>query len=123
LAQAMAEAADYLGVQEPRFRGTQQREYRKPVVKHAAPVGPVEAYLTGRGLTAETLRAFRIRASEDGSEILLPYMRGKELLNAKWLKVERPGGKKIMRMEKDCAPVLFGWQAISDDARSVVLCE
>lgn len=123
LAQAMKEAADFLGVQEPKFEGSKPRQYRKPTVQHRSPVGAVEAYLTGRGLTLETLKAFRIRASEDGSEILLPYMRGQELVNAKWLKVERIDGKKIMRMEKDCAPILFGWQVIPENARSVVLCE
>ena len=123
LADAMREAGDYLGVQEPTFAGHQPKAYRKPSVQHKAPAGPVEAYLTGRGLTTETLRAFRVRASEDGSEILLPYMRSSELLNVKWLKVDRPGGKKIMRMEKDCEPLLFGWQTIPDDAREVVLCE
>lgn len=123
LSQAMREAADYLGVQEPRFSAHQPKTYRKPQVTHKPPAGNVETYLTSRGLTVETLRAFRVRASEDDSEILLPYMRGGELLNAKWLKVERPGGKKIMRLEKDCEPLLFGWQTVPDDAREIVLCE
>jgi twinkle protein len=123
LTQAMKEAADYLGVQEPKFHGSHEKTYRKPAVQHRAPLGKVEAYLTGRGLTLETLRAFRIRASEDGEDILLPYMRDNELVNAKWLKVDRPAGKKVMRMEKDCAPILFGWQCVPEDARSIVLCE
>lgn len=123
LAEAMKEASDYLGVQEPTFQAHQPKTYRKPTVQHRSPVGAVEAYLAERGLTTETLRAFRVRASEDGADILLPYMRGTELLNAKWLRVERPNGKKIMRMEADCAPILFGWQSIPADAREVVLCE
>lgn len=123
LAEAMKEAADYLGVQEPSFQGHQPKTYRKPTVTHRPVADKIAAYLASRGLTAETVKAFMVRASEDGEDILLPYIRGSELLNAKWLKVDRPGGKKIMRMEKDCEPLLFGWQAVPDDARSVVLCE
>lgn len=123
LPDAMREAADYLGIQEPRFAAHQPKAYRKPQIAHKPVSDKVGEYLAGRGLTVETLRAFKVRASEDGEEILLPYIRGGELRNAKWLKVDRPGGKKVMRMEKDCEPCLFGWQAVPDDAREIVLCE
>jgi twinkle protein len=123
LRDAMREAADFLGVQEPTFQAHQPKEYRKPTVTHKPAEGKVSAYLASRGLTAETLRAFKVRASDDGEDILLPYLRGTELLNAKWLRVDRPQGKKIMRMETDCEPLLFGWQCVPADAREVVLCE
>ena len=123
LRDAMREAADFLGVQEPTFAVHQAKEYRKPTVTHK-PIGDkVADYLWSRKLTPETVRAFRVRASDDGEEILFPYLRGTELLNAKWLRVDRPEGKKIMRMEANCAPVLFGWHIVPADARSVVLCE
>lgn len=123
LPDALRDAADWLGVQDPVPYQPTRRAWSKPAVKHSAPVGKVQAYLESRKLTTETVRAFKVRASEDGEDILLPYMRGTELLGAKWLKVDRPGGKKIMRMEKDCEPILFGWQTIPGSARSVTICE
>lgn len=123
LAQAMQEAADFLGVQEPTFHGHAPKVYRKPEVTHKPVADKVAAYLASRGLADGTIRAFKVRASDDGESILFPYLRGDELRNAKWLKVDRPQGKKIMRMEADCEPMLFGWQTIGPNCREVAICE
>ena len=39
----------------------------------------------------------------------------------KFLGIDRPLGKKVTRVEPGCEPILFGWQAIPDDAREVVI--
>jgi len=123
LPEAMRDAADWLGVQDPVPYQPTKKAYAKPVVKHASPAGKVMDYLSARGITQDTVKAFKVRASEDGEEVLFPYMRGAELVGVKWLRVDRPGGKKLMRMEKDCEPILFGWQTIDPNARSVTICE
>lgn len=124
IAEALVEARDYLGIAIPKFAGNKPREYRKPerpaVTK---PHGRVLEYLYGRGLTNESIAAYRVAASPDDDEIVFPFLRGGELVNCKYLKLERPAGKKIVRQEKDAEPCLFGWQAMPERARSVVICE
>ena len=41
----------------------------------------------------------------------------------KYLHVDRPEGKKVIRAEADCEPCLFGWDVIKDELRLVVICE
>jgi twinkle protein len=124
IADALREARDYLGIAAPAFAGSRQRDYRRPerptVTK---PKARVLEYLHGRGLTDETIAAFRVAASPDDDEIVFPFLRGGELVNVKYLKLERPGGKKQIRQEKDAEPCLFGWQAVPERARSIVLTE
>jgi len=124
VADALREARDYLGIAPPAFAGSKPREYRKP--ERPAVTRPklrVLEYLHGRGLTDDTIAAFRVAASPDDDEIVFPFLRGSELVNVKYLKLERLNGKKVVRQEKDAEPCLFGWQAIPDRARSVVLTE
>lgn len=124
MADAMREARDYLGVAAPSFSGPAKREFRKPDKPKAhRPKGRVLEYLHGRGLTDETIAAYRVAANDADDGLIFPFLRGGELINLKYLALERPDGKKIVRQEKDAEPCLFGWQAIPDRARAVVLCE
>ncbi len=124
IADALKEARDYLGIQAPAFAGSSPRTYRRPDKPAASrPKGRVLEYLHSRGLTDPTIAAYRVAASPDDDEIVFPFLRNDELVNCKYLKLDRPGGKKIVRQEKDAEPCLFGWQAIPPTARSVVICE
>lgn len=124
MAQALTEAKAQLGIVEPRFEGHRPREFRRPErPKCVVPKdeSAVFTYLKGRGLSEETIRAFRI--GERSGEIVFPYLRDGELVFAKYLKLDRPNGKKQVRAEADCEPCLFGWQAIPETARSVAITE
>lgn len=124
IADAIKEAKDYLGIHEPAFAGPAKRDYRRPERPAAKrPKGRVLEYLHSRGLTDETIAAYRVAANEADDEIVFPFLRAGELVNVKYLKLDRPNGKKQVRQEKDCEPCLFGWQALSDNARSIVICE
>lgn len=124
IADALRDARDYLGISVPAFVGTRQREYRRPERPQATkPKARVLEYLHSRGLTDETIAAYKVAASPNDDEIVFPFLRGGELINVKYLKLDRPDGKKQVRQEKEAEPCLFGWQAISDRARSVVLAE
>jgi twinkle protein len=126
LGDAIREAKAYLGIHDPGFANERPRTYRKPdkPACRKPKEGAVAEYLrVDRGLMAATVSAYRVAASEDDDEIVFPYLRDGELLNVKYLKLERPDGKKIVRQEKDAEPCLFGWQAIPDNARTVVLTE
>lgn len=124
IADALREARAYLGIEAPTFAGNSQREYRrpdKPVVTR--PKARVLDYLHGRGLTDDTILAFKVAANEADDEIVFPFLRAGQLINCKYLKLERPEGKKQVRQEKDAEPCLFGWQAVPDKARSIIITE
>ncbi len=137
LSAAMQEAAGYLGVQLDGRNSQPRKDYRKPGkpadYRRIDPDGPVMTYLLSRGLTATTLTAFRIaeqtgrikfpRLENNPATILFPFLRDGELVNCKYLALARPGGKKQTLQEGGCEPCLFGWQAIPENARHVVLCE
>ena len=55
--------------------------------------------------------------------IYFPYLRDKNLVQIKRLNVERPNGKKIISVEKNCEHDLFGWDALPKSAKCVVLTE
>ncbi len=138
LRQAMVEAASWLGVTLDGKSSQPKKAYRRPdrpkETQRLNPDGPVMAYLKSRGLTATTLAAFKV-AEQPGSlrfpqlknnpgTILFPYLRDGELLNCKYLAVERgTDGKKFTMQEGGTEPCLFGWHAVPAKARAVVICE
>lgn len=97
----------------------------------------VQKYLAVRGLSLESINAYRIgeiaeigpftgwkcQAPMKGPWIVLPSFHGKDLIAVKYLHLQRRDGKKFTLVEPGCEPVLFGWQAIPDNARSVILTE
>lgn len=122
LKEAVRQAKAHLGISDSRIEN--RRSYRKPERPQCVkPVGSVERYLAGRGLTPETIAGFRVAGTPDDTEIVFPFLRDGELVNVKYLKLERASGKKQMRVERDCEQCLFGWQTISDKARVISICE
>ncbi|WP_426664076.1 toprim domain-containing protein [Rhodanobacter aciditrophus] len=117
LRDACKEALDYLGIREDRLDPPQrrfQRPTRDGVVRlhseHAA-------WLTeARRIAPGTIEAYRL-ASRDGW-LMFPYLRDGELVAAKYRKLP-----KSFRQDAECEPCLFGWQAIADDARCVIITE
>jgi len=145
---ALVEVKAYLGIKDPAFEPMKQKQYRRPV----APVGakkikagsPVMDYLINeRKLTPEAIAAYQIgeisqvgpweswndkkngkpATAWKGPWIVFPFFRGGELLNIKYLHVERPNGKKQTLVESNCEPTCFGWQVIAKDAREITICE
>jgi len=142
LADALKQAKQYLGIQEPKFEQyASGKSYRKPqppkAAKKAETSSAVHRYLTGRGLTADTIAAFRIGETAEvgpfegwksdrpikGPWIVLPFFRDGLLVACKYLHVQRKDGKKFTLVEPGCQPVLFGWQAVPDNCRVIVLTE
>lgn len=141
LAEALKEAKQYLGIQEPTFENFHTKKFRKPAApkdaRKVSEAGPVQRYLHGRGLTDASIAAYRLAEVAQigpwegwqtqkpwkGPWIVLPSFRGKELVAVKYLHLERKDGKKQTLVEPNCEAVLFGWQAIPDNARMITLCE
>jgi twinkle protein len=125
LLEAIKEAKGWLGIATPSFVAYKPKNYAKPnpiTTTSLAPASPVRQYLmSDRKLMPETLAAFKI--GEMSNEIVFPYYRNGELVNVKYLSLERPNGKKKIRAEANCEPCLFGWHTLSPGAREVTLTE
>lgn len=124
IADALRHACNYLGVKSPTPYKKQEKHFSKPKIelKITSMTSPVFIYLTQqRGLTQDIIEDFFI--SSHNGDIAFPSYHENKVVSVKYLKLERQNGKKSMYVEKDCQPCLFGWQAIPNDARYVVLCE
>jgi twinkle protein len=121
VAEAIAEAKQYLGIRDT-MPQKPHKAYTVPTKpKTALPTRTLD-WLTGRGLTAETIEAFKVReVSRQGQTwALFPYLRDGVYVNGKF---RNPDDKKGMQQEKDAEPCLFGWHLIDPKARSIVIAE
>jgi twinkle protein len=121
-AEAMRDAAAYLGIREsmpPRERKAFKRPAR-PDCRTAR--GAVLEWLSGRGLTDATIAAFKVGEVErDGKTFaVLPFIRAGELINAKTRNIAE---KRDMRQETGAEPCLFGWHLIEPRQRTVAITE
>lgn len=119
---AITDAARYLGVKAPKFHGTRQEKIKIPTPKGAKRADKDEAAMTwltqARKLAAESIRAYRV-AAENGA-VLFPAFTPEG--DIQYIKYRDPAEKKFWSA-KGGKPCLFGWQAIPDSERTVVLCE
>ncbi len=124
LKEALAEIKSWLGVQDYTLKASSAKtHFKRPAnLRNLNPKKKALDYLcTVRKLDKAILETFKVTSNE--SEIIFPYWRDDELLQIKYLCIDRPDGKKQIRTEKDCEPCLFGWQALPKDARSITLTE
>lgn len=126
LSQALDDIRRYLGVETPDFEKDRRRKVwtRPAKPKGSAPKSAVRDYLVGeRKLTEAVIKTYRV--GEDGRKIILQsFNPDGELCFVKHLGIDpKPDGKKDTWVASDCEPVLFGWQAIDPNARTVVITE
>lgn len=123
--EAMKGVKAYLGIKDVAFEPHRKTNYTLPKVQTidiTKNTSKVFEYLTKeRGLTEETLKAYQI--GDESNEVVFPFVRDGKIVNLKYLKLERPNGKKIIRTESNCEPCLFGWQNIPKNAREITICE
>jgi len=124
---ALREAKTYLGITDP--VPVHRKTYSKPPERKEVPLNPIGrafTYLTEkRRLTKATLDAFRICpfTGETPAIVFPSYSPDGELVNRSYRTLE---DKKRVWQDKDCAPSLFGWQALPREAfdnRTVLLSE
>lgn len=130
---AIQEAKDFLGIRdENSVFEKPKKEFKKPERKGILPSRNCYSYLASRGISEETAKKFKIvdakvfnhETKQEVDAIAFPYIRDNETIQIKRLGIERNGNKKIIMAEADCEPCLFGWQAIDNKERNmVVLCE
>jgi len=124
--EAVKQACAWMG-QEFEFynahRGTKQFTRPTPRGTEYHAVQAVANYLRSRGLSHEACAAYRVQASDQG-EVVFPSYRDGVLIRQKFMALHRDEkGKKIIRVDADCEPCLFGWQAIAPEATEVTICE
>jgi twinkle protein len=122
MADAIREAKQYLGVRD-NMPAPPAKTYKRPAKPFCQPPkGGVKEWLAGRGLTVETIGAFKIGEVTHGSKTyaVFPYLRNGELINAKHRNVAE---KRDMRQEAGAEPCLFGWHLIDPKARTIAVTE
>ena len=124
IVEAMKEAKAFLGIRDD-LPKPPEKTYRmpdRPSVR--VPKAGVADWLKGRGLTDETVKAFKVGEQlRDGKTYaVFPYFdqTGEKLINAKTRNVAE---KRDMRQEAGAAPCLFGWHLIDRKARVVTITE
>lgn len=122
IAEAIREAKDYLGVRDS-MPEREKKTFKRPAKPQcqAAKAGAA-LWLQSRGLTVETIAAFRIAEQTRGDKTyaVFPYLRDGELVNLKYRNIAE---KKDMRQEGGAEPCLFGWHLIDPKARTVAITE
>ena len=126
-AEAIKQAKAWLGIVDP-IQAKEPKIYAKPKASALIPLKPngrSVQYLTGeRKLSLAVVEALKIEADQKRQAIIFPsYSPGGELINRSFRTL---GEDKKVWQEKDCAPSMFGWQALPQEAytkRTILLSE
>lgn len=122
MAEAIKEAKAYLGVRDT-VPPPPAKTYRRPPKPtcHVPKAGAME-WLKGRGLSDETIAAFKVGEHQQGGKTfaVFPYLRDGELINAKHRNV---ADKRDMRQEAGAEPCLFGWHLVGPNVRAIAITE
>lgn len=122
LADAIKEAGEYLGVKPAKFSGPQPERITLKAPKGAtradADAAVMRWLIDTRQLSAQSVAAYRV-AAKDGAAMLPAFTPEGEI---QYLKFRSVVEKKFWS-EAGGKPCLFGWQAIPERERQVVICE
>jgi twinkle protein len=122
LAEAITEAKAWLGIETPKPYREPKKDYdRPPKPKCTVPNARVRDYLTeDRNIPLASVNAYKV--GERGDMIVFPFLLPDGTLA---LVKERRAVDKAdpVPTAKNCEPALFGWQAVPDGAREVVITE
>lgn len=118
LPEALDDIRAFLGMEKPHF-AKPEKQYRRPEKPACTtPKDTLRTYLTQeRKISEHALSVYKI--GQRGKDIVFPYLVNDNLLFVKYKNFET--GK--IYAERDCEPVLFGWQAIDPNAREITICE
>lgn len=132
---AIREAKDWLGVKDDDYgiKRHKTKTYSKPErggVRLSEPNTKVMDYLTiARRLDPVVVANASIAESDDGEEVVFPFIEydaesGKnQCVHRKYLKVDRPDGKKDCRSTKGTKRCLFGKQLINENVSEITITE
>ncbi|MBC7201917.1 MAG: toprim domain-containing protein [Pusillimonas sp.] len=122
IAQAITEIKAHFNIRDESLLKPKQ-EYKRPSKpKASSPKQRVLEWFFNRGISENTLIAFRIAQAEQSGKVfaVFPYLRDGEYINGKYRNID---DKKEMRQEGGAEPCLFGWHLIDPNIRSIAICE
>jgi len=119
---AKAWAQDFLGIRCDKFDVHPKAPEPKTIdPPKGGDVGTAaEKWFKKRGISKAVLDAFKI--TNNGVMINFPYYAEDKVYHIKYLNMTKPK-KERWSCSKGSTPILFGWQAIPEDAREVVITE
>ncbi len=123
LGPALDEIRAHLGVERPNLLRVAKVEWKRPAKpKCHAPQAKAMDYLReDRNLPAESIAAYKIGEDDEGN-IIFPFLLPDGTLALVKKRASEDGAKPVPT-EAGCEAVLFGWQAIPPNARTVVITE
>ena len=117
--EVLSEVKKYLGVKDDKPNFTNRKKYIKPVKPEInSPSNKMVKWFSDRMITEETIKKLKI--AENNDAIVFPYISPEGELEL--LKYRSMSEKKFWS-NKDPIPCLFGWQAVSDSDRDIVIVE
>lgn len=122
LAEALDAARAWLGVSRPQaYREPRKTFQRPPRPDCKAISGRALDYLNeSRNIPAAVLATYKV--ASNGDEVIFPYLLPDGVLAmAKARKAE--DGASPRPTAANCEPILFGWQAVPDSAREIIITE
>lgn len=121
--QAINEIKNYLGIYDnKKIYNMPRKIYQRPKSVKSIENNRAKKYLIEkRKLTEETLEKYKVKYID--KNIVFQYFKNGELINNKYLWFDKESHKKQLRTEKNAEQCLYGWQAIDDNQREIVICE
>jgi twinkle protein len=124
--ETLKEAKEYAGVVDEAPAMFTPKRTRKPVEKPKCtkPTDLITSWFEGRNIFPKSLEAYKV--GQKGSTIVFPFLSPKgdlELVKYRDISAEENGGKKKIWSNEDPQYHLWGWQAIDDNVRDIVICE
>lgn len=119
LNEAMDQVRSHYNLPAPDLQGGRERK-AEPITppKVHAPKSAAKQFLDDRKISEAAAKAYRL--GENGDELAFPYFHGENVVGVKFRNTK---DKSKQRWEKGSSAVLFGWQAVPDRAREVVITE
>ncbi len=120
--ETLDQVREYLGVEKPEFYHPAKREWHRPAKPVCtAPQNLVKDYLVeDRNIPGGILEKYKV--AEQGNDIVFPFLDPSgQLVMAK--RREAVDGAKPVPTEANCEKILFGWQAVDDNAREIYITE
>ena len=121
LRDALVEIREHFGIEAPDLKTAGTTAYAEPTKPACGtPKAAAKDYLNGRGISDDTIAKFKVGETAAG-EIVFPFLQDEKLVACKIR--EAVDGAKPKPTEANLKPILFGWQAVPDDAREIVITE
>jgi twinkle protein len=121
-AEAIAWGRDWCGIKDDKHEFLNTRKEMKPIapLKSTNNSKAVIDWFGERGIFLPTLERFKIVSQ--GSVVAFPCYVGNDLMHTKYRDILKPK-KEAFSTSKDSTPILFGWQAVQNDARRLIIAE